>query len=231
MRRTAALRALSVGLVVLAVLPAVALAGSERLGRGLSNGTHIGTTTYTQNTTWTTGGSPYVLDGNVTVASGVTLTINPGVVVKLNGLLRELTVNGTLTAVGALGNEIVFTSIKDDTVGGDSNGDGGATSPAAGDWYRLRVTAGTASEFRHVKVRYGGWGPANASYGAIWAEGSSTQVTVGNALVTQNQRSGIYAVNGGGVTVSASTISSNGNGVSTNMGWVKIKQRSFPTSN
>ena len=44
--------------------------------------THLSTTTYTTNTTWTVANSPYVLDGNVTVAAGVTLTIDPGVIVK-----------------------------------------------------------------------------------------------------------------------------------------------------
>jgi RHS repeat-associated protein len=229
MRRDAALTALWLSLVMLVLLPAVALAGSERAAR--SSATHISTTTYNTNTTWTTGGSPYILDGNVTVASGVTLTINPGVVVKFNGQLRELIVNGTLSAVGSSGSEIVFTSYKDDTVGGDSNGDGSATSPAAGDWYRVRITAGTSSQLAHVKIRYGGWGSANASYGAVWAEGSSTQVTVGNAEITQNQRSGIYAQTGAGVTVSASTISTNANGISVNQGWVKVKARTFLTGN
>jgi hypothetical protein len=34
--------------------------------------THIGTTTYVSNTTWTLVNSPYVLDGDVTVAAGAT---------------------------------------------------------------------------------------------------------------------------------------------------------------
>jgi hypothetical protein len=94
--------------------------------------THLPTTTYTSNTTWTVANSPYVLDGNVTVASGVTLTINPGVIVKFNGTLRELRVNGTLSAVGTSGSHIVFTSYQDDSVGGDTNGDGAATQGQPG---------------------------------------------------------------------------------------------------
>ncbi len=104
------------GSVLVVVVPAVALAGADRVGRLSANGTHV-SGTINQDTTWTLAGSPYVLDGTVTVASGVRLTIAPGVVVKLNGQLRELRVNGTLTAVGATGSEIVFTSVQDDSVG------------------------------------------------------------------------------------------------------------------
>jgi hypothetical protein len=62
--------------------------------------TRVPTTTYTSNTTWSLAASPYVLDGNVTVAAGATLTVEPGVIVKANGQLRTLTVKGTLLAVG-----------------------------------------------------------------------------------------------------------------------------------
>jgi hypothetical protein len=75
-----------------------------------------------------------VLDGNVTVAAGATLTIEPGVIVKFNGSLRKLIVNGTLSAVGTQTSLITFTSYQDDSAGGDTNGDGSTTTGAAGQW-------------------------------------------------------------------------------------------------
>ena len=72
------------------------------------------------NTTWTLAGSPYVMTSTVTVASGVTLTIEPGVVVKASGQFTQLSINGTLYAVGTSTNRITFTSIQDDSVAGDT---------------------------------------------------------------------------------------------------------------
>lgn len=63
----------------------------------------------TQNTTWALSGSPYIIQGNITVLSGKTLTINPCVKVKFDGNY-ELHVNGKLSAVGTASNNIVFTS-------------------------------------------------------------------------------------------------------------------------
>ncbi|HNL07153.1 MAG TPA: hypothetical protein PKH93_06220, partial [Chitinophagales bacterium] len=37
-----------------------------------------------QNTTWSLANSPYLVTGTVTVQSGVTLTIEPGVIIKSN---------------------------------------------------------------------------------------------------------------------------------------------------
>lgn len=194
-----------------------------------SNGTHV-SGTISANTTWTLAGSPYVLDGNVTVAAGVTLTIDPGVVVKLNGQLRYLWVSGTLKAVGTQAQPIVFTSIQDDTVGGDSNGDGAASSPAPGQWYEIGINAGSASELRYAIVRYGGWGSANYGYGAISVNGAGTSATIDHATITNNQRSGVK-IYLGGATISASTISGNANGISANQGWMALKDRSFVTGN
>ncbi|MDL1948228.1 hypothetical protein FBQ97_00210, partial [Acidobacteria bacterium ACD] len=63
----------------------------------------------TTNTTWTLAGSPYIVTSNVTVNAGVTLTVEPGVLVKF-ALNTALTVNGKLTAIGTSGSPITFTS-------------------------------------------------------------------------------------------------------------------------
>lgn len=117
----------------------------------------------TDTTLDTVGGAVYQVNGNVTVNAGVTLTIDPGVVLKFYQD-RYLTVYGTLMAEGgpAAANTIVFTSIKDDDAplgaGEDTNADGGATSPAPGDWHYLYFRDGSSSgsSLRYCTVRYGG---------------------------------------------------------------------------
>src|SRR5438105_1208387 len=84
-----------------------------------------------QDTTWSLANSPYVVTGSVTVAAGVTLTIEAGVVVKFPG--TSLYVDGTLLAQGTTSQPIVLTSYKDDLYVGDTNGDGTASSAAPGD--------------------------------------------------------------------------------------------------
>ncbi|MCW3488502.1 hypothetical protein OMD50_00005, partial [Dethiobacter alkaliphilus] len=71
-------------------------------------------------TTWTLANSPYYVSGHVTVDSGVTLTIEPGVVVKF-AESRALAVYGTLDAQGTSTDKIYFTDYRDDEAGGDTN--------------------------------------------------------------------------------------------------------------
>lgn len=78
-------------------------------------------------------GIPYTILGyELTIAQGATMTIKPGVIVKL-GRETDLRVKGTLIANGTSDNPITFTSLKDDTKGGDTNGDGQSRG-ANGDW-------------------------------------------------------------------------------------------------
>jgi hypothetical protein len=149
--------------------------------------THVSTTTYNTNTTWTAANSPYVIDGDVTVATGVTLTVDPGVIVKFNGQFRRLLVNGTLYAVGTGGNPIYFTSLQDDSVGGDTGGDG-ATTGAAGQWFDMEFKNSTSTDIEYATVRYGGYGSA-VDYGAlkIW----SGAVLLDHDTITHNLKSGV----------------------------------------
>ncbi len=119
--------------------------------------------TISSNTTWTLANSPYVVTGDITVASPAVLTIEPGVIVKFDtGTDLTIADGARLTAEGTSSAEIVFTSYKDD-IGGDDNGDGTATTPAAGDWGLVTyngwkngsVCVAALGSLKWVEARYG----------------------------------------------------------------------------
>jgi hypothetical protein len=111
-------------------------------------------TAITTPTTWTNG-NVYVINGTVTVTS--TLTIEPGVVIKL-GIAGNIDVisSGKILANGTANSRIVFTSIADDTYCGDTNGDGTTTTAQKGDWLNIYLNGGTAHSFKYCDFLYAG---------------------------------------------------------------------------
>ena len=183
--------------------------GSLNKYNGISLTGSIGTSSLQPNVNF-----PYII-GSLTVSAGKTLTITSGSVMKFISL-GELNVStgATLQALADPGNQIVFTSIKDDSYFGDSNNDRVATSPAPGDWWKIDVY-GSAS-FANAIIRYGGNDPyapigddganlllragsitnvsssiiSHAKYDGVMNYGSSLSVT--SSLIYNNQRYGIY---------------------------------------
>ena len=137
----------------------------------------------TANTTWQNIqglNMPYLITDDLNVNSGVTLTIDPGVVVKFqyqsNGYSkRRMLVYGTLTAQGTSGSPIVFTSERDDAQGGDTNGDGGGTTPNNGDWGYVRIMSTGAATVEHCRFWYGGYRDPS-EHQMLWIEAPSIAV-------------------------------------------------------
>ena len=69
----------------------------------------VGPVTYTTNQTWMSN-KTYIVNGNISVSNGATLTIQPGTVVKFSGNYKLWVYNGTLIADGTADQQIVFKS-------------------------------------------------------------------------------------------------------------------------
>ena len=106
--------------------------------------------------TWDFGGLVAHLTNSVRVDSPGSLTIAPGSIIKLANAGHDLWANtGPIIASGTPEAPIVFTSAKDDSVGGDTNADGTDSVPSPGDWQTLFLYHGD-SVLENVEVRYAG---------------------------------------------------------------------------
>lgn len=136
-------------------------------------------------------GGALVYTDHISVPAGLSLTLDSGVVMKSAPRLA-LFVDGVLMLAGTAARPVVLTSYQDDDAGGDTNGDGNASSPAAGQWFGIQLRSGTGlSRFEHAILRYGGYGGwpqvdcqagqplladcmvSDAGYGGLAVQGSS----------------------------------------------------------
>ena len=130
----------------------------------------------TENMTWEAG-NIYVIDGTLNI-NGVTLTIEPGTVVKFKAgaeiKIGQSTQGSVLIANGTDEKPILFTSF--------------ATSPDKGDWNGLYFYDGTASStsMKYCIVEYAG---NYSSYGSI--NMASCEITIENSIIRASKTWGI----------------------------------------
>ncbi len=177
--------------------------------------------TITSNEAWAPD-TIHIVDQNVVVAPGVTLTIQPGAIVKFDGHVGILLKTGsTLAAQGTTELPIFMTSFRDDSVGGDSNLDGNQSIPVAGDWNGIEMEgsasllANETTRLRYICVAHPG---GTLARNETWLGGQThyvaDQVTVPAGMVLTiapgtvvkfAPRKGI-TVNSGGCLIAAGTV-------------------------
>ncbi|MCJ7650610.1 MAG: T9SS type A sorting domain-containing protein [Candidatus Lokiarchaeota archaeon] len=159
--------------------------------------------------TWTWGGSPYEIQGEITIPNGLTLAIEPGVLVEFQGHYK-LNVQGRLLAMGTETDTITFT-INDTT--GFSN-----PNIPDGGWHGIRFSwtplTNDSSKFVYCKLQYGkaiGSIPDNIG-GAIWVD-HFNDIIISNCLITNNYAS----YSGGGIALYYSSPKITSNTISYNL--------------
>ncbi|MCP3978616.1 MAG: right-handed parallel beta-helix repeat-containing protein [bacterium] len=177
---------------------------------------------------WAADGMPRVVtDERVTIASGAGLTIEAGAVVKFqDGFdVAGLSVEGSLNIDGTPGNPVVLTSLLDDSVSGDTNGDGAASSPSVGDWAGVENASGSAS----LTSTHVGW----ANTGIDSGSGGGADLTVEDCTFTDASM-GLFHGDAGSLSVTGSSFSNVGAGIGLGSGLgpnVTIQDNAFSDCN
>jgi hypothetical protein len=138
-------------------LDANLLGGNSATGEG----SQVAQLTGTLGTSSTLSPEPaaWSISQSVVVPAGKTLTIAPGTIIKGSGEngcgpspgdYCSIGVQGSLVAVGTAAQPIVFTSINNNSIGGDT----GSGTPAEGDWYGLYTDGEGSIDLEHVKLSY-----------------------------------------------------------------------------
>ncbi|WP_146526339.1 carboxypeptidase regulatory-like domain-containing protein [Novipirellula artificiosorum] len=147
--------------------------GFTAVGNG-SNALVLFGDTLPANTTWDNPDVVYLPSAPITVPEGVTLTIDAGQVVKWGKVVDALTVQGTLVTRGTDEAPVVFTANVDDSIGGDSTGNG-PSGGFSGAWGQIKLTeTSTGSELDGLHLRYGGYGSNSHQ---LFVDGSELTLT------------------------------------------------------
>ncbi len=125
--------------------------------------------------------------------------MTPGTIFKFE-TGAYFSIEGELRAIGTSARPIIFTSDEDDSIGGDSNGDGSTTTARPGQWESLYLYDSNTI-LQNVEVRYAGnvSDPGN-TFGPYRVAGvnalSGSSPTFNNLRIRDSENIGLYIQNG-----------------------------------
>ena len=186
-------------------------------------------------TVWSPTGGVYVIDSSFSVAAGVTLTIEPGTIVKGNGGgYNQPSIYGKIIAIGTKELPIYFTSFGDDSVGGDTNGDGPSVGERA-QWQGLYFKPSSEGNFDYANISYAGIGGyGSGDYVGIENDGGIVNIKHSNIhdnfMITSNGAGGGMSV-GNGILNKSGTLEISDSIIDNNVLGIRVDSGTTTVSN
>ena len=208
-------------------------------GRSISIRTKLGGT-LEENLTLEQKNSPHILQTTLTVPKGITLTIEPGCIIKISNYNTNININGYIKAKASQNDPIIFTSINNSSIGGRT----GNVDRKSGDWGYIQFLNGSSGIMKYVTIEYAG-GNADTAYQTvinraglyiysdpeldhvlirninntandyavgIWLIENASPI-IENSVITQVESYGIYSQSTKIITIQNSAILDNGGGI------------------
>jgi len=158
------------------------------------NGAVINGGTVNTDYSWGAAISNYLVTDQVTVNTGVTLTVVPGTTVNVDNPNTDFLVNGILMAQGTAAAPIRFTS--------------GDATPGPGDWGQIIFNPGSNdSLLAYVTVEYGG------GFGVAGIEIAGSSVTIRHSTIARHDDEGIRVRTGGPTIINNNIVENDGFGM------------------
>jgi len=130
-------------------------------------------------TSWS-GGTVYVIDMDEFEVEAI-LNIEAGAILKFKeGATMIVRESGKINCLGVSAHPVIFTSLLDDSHGGDTNEDGSATRPAAANWGKI-LLENESSAFAYCHFFYGGGGTRPTTL-----EAANVRVQILNCIFAYN---------------------------------------------
>ena len=147
---------------------------------------------------------PYIIP-NLKVNEGTVVDVAAGTILKIEdgtmlGSKSGIISYGVLNLKGTSKNKVIITSLKDDSIAGDTNGDG-VSKGSRGDWGSISYKDNKLSVINYADIKYGG------DLKDDFMVGGSGALSITNSNIKYSSQNGIKS--SGNITVDSSTISNN----------------------
>jgi hypothetical protein len=161
----------------------VRIAAVTKAGKVTTTNPCASSTTIAKSTTWSpTKFTTYDLDCQLSVASGATLMIDAGTVVKLGGNGMLIVGSGGRVVAGGNGAPVTFTSYRDPEVGGTVTAQ---PAPAPGDYMAaIELQASSSASITNAVIRFGNASVADNFYDTGCGTAGNEAIGLTDSIVT-----------------------------------------------